>query len=420
MLRPATGPVTAPVWGSPWARPTMSIVDPLIAAGFSLITDPATGLAPAGYTCARDQPIWLPQADGSLASFAANAVPREWANGQWWYRTDPAWVNLCLWGDEQTAARGWVSGMSASVVGEDGLTPLHGGTYTKHTSPGSGSPHIYRVVAVTPGQSVNMSALVRMGTMPEESFRMAFYDATALAFISTQIVPTITRLAGGWSILDATITVPAGCTSMRAYPFRNGSAHTGGTFYVAAVNVTGTAYRMPMTRATDLPVSIGNHTWTQTLAALGLSLGSEYTLFSEYALGALVANYQPIVMSLSDNTFNESVYMNAATLTAGREPNWAVIDGGVGQANGMGLGPASVVGQRVRTLMRVKANDFRSAFNGALTAPDVAGTLPTVDRLYIGNNWSGAASNNFNGRLGRIGVRTLPGASDALLQALSQ
>jgi hypothetical protein len=38
-------------------------------------------------------------------------------------------------------------------------------------------------------------------------------------------------------------------------------------------------------------------------------------------------------------------------------------------------------------------NDFQLAFNGTLSAQDTIGTLPTVDRLFIGSSLSFSYSN---------------------------
>jgi hypothetical protein len=173
---------------------------------------------------------------------------------------------------------------------------------------------------------------------------------------------------------------------------------------VWCANVTTTSYPVPLTFNDANPGIIGPHSMGATTAALGVTLGAAYSVGADYTLENLTAGYQPIVVSISDNTFNESVYLNAANLSALRQPSWAVIDGGVGQANSMGLGPAVVVGGFRSTALRVKENDFRSAFNGALSNPDTLGTLPTVDRLFVGLNWSGSAPNALQGRIHKLWV----------------
>ena len=45
--------------------------------GRTFLADASTGLLLPGFTYTRSGPdLWCPQADGSLASFAANVIPR--------------------------------------------------------------------------------------------------------------------------------------------------------------------------------------------------------------------------------------------------------------------------------------------------------------------------------------------------------
>ncbi len=58
-----------------------------------------------------------------------------------------------------------------------------------------------------------------------------------------------------------------------------------------------------------------------------------------------------------------------------------------------GVGNKTVsAGEIVKGVFRYKANDFRSAITGTLQNQDSSGSLPTVDRLYLGSNWSGTGN----------------------------
>lgn len=352
--------------------------------GRVFLADAATGLLASGFTYARSGPdLWCPQADGSLASFAANVIPREYAGGRWGFRFDPGFVNSCLWGDEQTVARGWLSDTSP-VVGEDSLTPpMFGGTYTKHTSTGSVAPKVYRSATVTPGQIVTMSALVRLGTMPAASFAMAFFDETAGGFISTQIVPATAPNSSGWTRVDATITVPAGCTSLRFYPFRNGSAHTGGTFYIAAVNLTNTAYPVPLTVAQGTAGTVGNHSCSALLSALGISLGSKHCLGVEYIPLALT-QATATALRLDDGTD-----ATRAQLARTNNSYNTVALSRVASVTQYQTSLAATQGALNRAAMRLEGNNTRAATNGLLmAADDGVAMVPTVSRITIGHGVS--------------------------------
>jgi hypothetical protein len=390
--------------------------DPVLSAGGIYLLDTASRYVRPGLAFARAQQVFGAQADSSLAAYTGSQVPWE-PQG---VRLDPGWTQNCLWSDEITAARGWNLAFITPDINAGGVPPPYpGGSYTRLTINSAGLSLIYRTATVTPGASQTLSFMVRLGTLAASDFKFGIYNETALSWIAVDQVPAVTPTANGWSRCDVSVTIPAGCTTIRLYPFRNNIAAAGGTFYLSLVNGTTTSYPVPLVKTEGLAVTVPNFSFGALLSELGITLGSEYTIGVEYTLANLSANYQPISFSLSNNTFNESVYQNAATLTAGREPNWAVIDEGVGQANSMGLGPATVVGQLRKTAVRVRANDFRSAFNGVLTLPDTVGTLPTVDRIYVGLNWSGTAPNAFQGHIRKLWLVPPVGLSDSQLQSLS-
>lgn len=67
---------------------------------------------------------------------------------------------------------------------------------------------------------------------------------------------------------------------------------------------------------------------------------------------------------------------------------WGVTDGGVSQVS-IGLA-APAFGTICRVAMRYAANDFQACINGTLGTADVAGTLPAVTQINLGNRPDGA------------------------------
>jgi hypothetical protein len=104
-------------------------------------------------------------------------------------------------------------------------------TITTVAAPSNG---LYETVAVQPGAVYVGSVSRKLGTMTEAQYRVAFYDATNAAFIASDVATVNVDLGGGWYRSYYAITVPATCTSIRFYPYRN-SANIG----VATVHLWG-------------------------------------------------------------------------------------------------------------------------------------------------------------------------------------
>lgn len=116
------------------------------------------------------------------------------------------------------------------------------------------------------------------------------------------------------------------------------------------------------------------------------------------------------VVSLNDNTANERAAIN----TSGTDPRLVVVDGGATQAD---IDAGTIAANaRSRIAVRIAADNFAASFNGGAVVTDTSGTLPTVDRLFIGRTQAGEYLNAPIARL--VGWREeLP---DSALQALTQ
>lgn len=105
---------------------------------------------------------------------------------------------------------------------------------------------LYQAIAVTPGETLICSVYAAFGTFSETNFKQALFNATAGAFIAVDIVPTPVEENGIWTRFAITVTVPAGCTSLRYYAYRN-SASVGGTMYLADAQIeSGTVVTPPI------------------------------------------------------------------------------------------------------------------------------------------------------------------------------
>jgi hypothetical protein len=100
--------------------------------------------------------------------------------------------------------------------------------------------------------------------------------------------------------------------------------------------------------------------------------------------------------AISDGTFNQSIYgnFNAGNLYVGAN----VLNSGVNQASGIGSFSITASTNTTKDAFAYKQNNFGESCNGATPKTDSTGTVPTVDRLYIGTNWAGAG-NFLNGHI---------------------
>ena len=105
----------------------------------------------------------------------------------------------------------------------------------------------------------------------------------------------------------------------------------------------------------------------------------EGTIFVEGATSASTAS--PILFQADDGTANERIQVRRNGTT--NASSLLVTDGGTTQAN------FSVTGYNANTIGKTCAmyslNDFQLSFNGTLGTADTSGTLPTVDRAFIGS-----------------------------------
>lgn len=145
------------------------------------------------------------------------------------------------------------------------------------------------------------------------------------------------------------------------------------TSYIASV-------ASAVTRNTDQAVMSGSNfsSWFNVLE------GTINVDFDANRLGAET----PTAVSISDNTNANRIsiwgngaamrnFVNAASSTQ------AVIDVGT-----------FTPGANMKAALAYKLNDFNAAANGVLGAADTSGTIPVVDRMYIGGGSTGGASLN--------------------------
>ena len=116
------------------------------------------------------------------------------------------------------------------------------------------------------------------------------------------------------------------------------------------------------------------------------------------------------IASLNDN----SSANRSEILSSGTDARLAVVSSSSSQADVSGGAIVSSV--RSRIAIRIATDSFAISVNGAAPVVDTSGTIPTVDRLFIGRT---QAAEYLNGTISRL-IGWTQNLSDANLQALSQ
>jgi hypothetical protein len=103
--------------------------------------------------------------------------------------------------------------------------------------------------------------------------------------------------------------------------------------------------------------------------------------------------------SISNNTLDERHQLSIANT-----PNigYLVSDGGSFQAQFDNTPSTTTAGTIYKFGNAYKVNDFACSLDGASASTDTSGTLPTVDRMYIGASPVNGATNFLNGHLAKF------------------
>ena len=248
-------------------------------------------------------------------------------------------------------------------------------TYSAFAKTGDAGTGTLQLLAVDTASSANNAA---------SSFSTVSGTITVAASVNgtfTNASSIITPLADGWYRCSLTFTTGTETSiNLRLYSRlpTTGDGTRGillwgaqlevGTFPTSYIPTT----TATVTRAADVASITGTNfsSWYRQ---------DEGTIFVEGATSASTAS--PILFQADDGTANERIQVRRNGTT--NASSLLVTDGGTTQAN------FSVTGYNANTIGKTCAmyslNDFQLSFNGTLGTADTNGTLPTVDRAFIGS-----------------------------------
>lgn len=259
-------------------------------------------------------------------------------------------------------------------------------------------------IAALSGQTWTCSAFVKLQAGSLSGFNSVGYQlsehsatGTFLADTRTTFVPSsaslasqrpsVTRLLNNAStafiLPSISLSYPLGAVIDATFRVGLPQAEQG-TFDSSPIQTSTIA----LTRAAD----VASITGANFSSWYNASEGTIYTESSTMATSAAGV----LTYSISDGTFNQSIYGNFSSGNTYRGAN--VIDGGIGQASSIATFTGITAANNTKDAFAYKANDFAESCNGVATRTDNSGTVPSVNRLYIGSSWSGS-SNFLNGHI---------------------
>lgn len=221
-----------------------------------------------------------------------------------------------------------------------------------------------------------------------------------IATISGTPTTSITAYANGWYRLQMTATATATTTANHNILLSTGSTETYNGDNASGLYLWGADLQAGSFVTSHIPTTSAAVTRTADSAVMtGANFSSWYrqdqgTFVAEAVSpeGVHPAGTQAGVFLVSDNTMNNTTALLKGSGTSAYA--YAVTVGGGQQAVITHLA-SSTAGQLVKHAVAYRANDFAGSANGGTPGTDAAGTLPTVDRMHIGQ--SNTAGWWFNG-----------------------
>ena len=271
----------------------------------------------------------------------------------------------------------WATGSSVSSA----TSSNPDGTTSAFLVTGNGASYVttYNAtnITVTASTVYTLSVYVKAGTVVANTLVMAAYDATASGFISgaTALTPTFTDAGNGWYRATASVTTPVGCTLLRAYMCRTNNFT--GTFYIWGAQVEAGAFA-----TSYIPTTTSSLTRSADVCSI---TGSAFTGIYNQPEGTFLSSAsQPVITS-----GNALVYAadNGSTterfnLRHQTSISLSQVSGSTQSTfGGMGSPTANSISKMAYAY---KASNYAAARNSTLGSSGSNGTVPTVDRIYIG------------------------------------
>jgi hypothetical protein len=146
---------------------------------------------------------------------------------------EPQRSNVCLW-SEQIDNAAWEFG-GVTKTANDAISPDGYQNADKIEITSLSTPNLRQTIAVSAGTSYTFSFYAKSDDLSE--LKLAVYDLSNAVFIAENQIRAINST---WSRVSLTFTTPAGCTSIRAFIFRNSDSL--GSFYAWGAMLEASSY----------------------------------------------------------------------------------------------------------------------------------------------------------------------------------
>lgn len=294
-------------------------------------------------------------------------------------------TNICLQSEDFSIAP-WVL-TSASATPNNSASP-DGGTSSDTVDFTADTGSIYQDITVTANTAYTFSFWRAFGS--KGSGRVAFYNVTGAAFVTEDSAVTTQTYLNGLSRVTATVTTPAGCTSLRVYPQRGQAGDATGTMsFFGAQLETGSA------ATSYIPTTVSSVQRTKDSASLTLSTipfdAAGYSYFVDWVPTILNSGYGNRIFCLSDGGTT-----NVAEVTNLTSPATSlrvlVLSASVSQASVV-ISSSYTANTRYRIAAAHAVNNVRMSSAGGAVSTDLANALPIgLSKLTLGNNAADAGT----------------------------
>lgn len=346
---------------------------------------------------------------GTIQTASADTVRVDWSLGYPAMLIEPSATNLVEYSEDFSDSY-WTNAdtlvQSNQITSPDGLT--NGDKLSAFNITNQG--YIKRDVSVTASNTYTFSVYAKKGEQKYiclvglNPFTASYFDLeSGIALSNNAISSSIEDVGDGWFRLTATLDADTSSKFVGIYLSQTGSTLSAVDIPNGeGVYIWGAQLEAGSVATSYIPTS-GGSVAERTRNADNLVIdGTAFSDFYNTAEGTIYTesvgrgyfNQNSNFAICLNNSSNDSIYQRSPSNTQ----TLVVIDGGSVQAQMFSA--TSSTGTLVRRAASFKLNNFKASQDGVDITPDTLGTMPTVNKFYIGA--SALGDHQLNGHIKRL------------------